>query len=316
VDALTNRLGTRFLVVTVVPNILLIAYVGFLVAAGAPARYPSFARALKVLDGLTTRQIVAILLGLLIISVATYPLQVPLIQFVEGHWRGLPFGSAAADHFTDRFSNELCWAKNILVLSTEEPWGRSTGQIVAEAERRLYWLPSDEEDLLPTELGNTLQTGEIRAGERYGLKLDVAMSRLSPLLSPNSLADLRDRRNQLDAAVRLSVAAGLATVIGLGLLIWHGRWLLLTLMTYLLCWMCYRAAVAAARAFSLSLAAAVDLHHLQLFDALQLERPANLTEELELNRTLARLFHGDELARKAKDDLRYIAPKADKPAEE
>jgi hypothetical protein len=316
VDALTNRLGTRFLVVTVVPNILLIAYVGFLIAAGAPARYPSFARALKILGGLTTRQIVAILLGLLIISVATYPLQVPLIQFVEGHWRGLPFGSAAADRFTDRFWNEMSWAKNILILSTEEPWGRSTGQTVAEAERRLYWLPPDEEDLLPTELGNTLQTGEIRAGERYGLKLDVAMSRLSPLLSPTSLADLRDRRNQLDAAVRLSIAAGLATVIGVGLLIWHGRWLLLSLMTYLLCWMCYRAAVAAARAFSLSLAAAVDLHHLQLFDALQLERPANLTEELELNKTLARLFHGDELARKAKDDLRYIASKADKPAEE
>ena len=212
----------------------------------------------------------------------------------------------------------MCWAKKELEMAPDidEPWDWATELAVAEAERRLYWLPAEEQDLLPTELGNTLRTGEIRAGERYGLELDVTMSRLSPLLSPSSLADLSDRRNQLDAAVRLCIAAGLATAVGVGLLLWHGSWLFLALVTYLLCWVCYRAAVAAARGFSTSLAAAIDLHHLKLFDALQLKRPVNLAEELKFNKTLGQLFHGDKLDKKAKSELRYIAVEADKPAAE
>jgi hypothetical protein len=317
VDALTSRLGTRFLVVTVVPNVLLVAYVGFLLATGAPTHSPSLARALMALDGLTIRQIVAIFLGLLIISVATHPLQTPLIQLVEGYWWGLPFGSVAADRFTERFRNELRRTRNELQRVQgikNRDW--ATVQAADDAEDRQFWLPERERDLLPTALGNTLKTGEIRAGSRYGLELDFALPRLTPLMSPSSLAELSDRRNQLDAAVRLCLAAGVATAVGVGLLLWHGPWLFLALVTYLLCWACYRAAVAAARGFSISLAAAIDLHHLQLFDALQLERPANLTQELELNKTLGMLFRDEPLRKKAKDDLRYIAPEADKPAAE
>ena len=184
-------------------------------------------------------------------------------------------------------------------------------QSLIEARYHRYWLPRREVDLLPTALGNTLRTGEVRAGARYGLQIAVAMPRLGPVLSPPSLADIRDRRNQLDAAVRLCIAAGLATVASIGLLLWHGTWLFLALGTYLLCWACYRAAVAAARGFSNSLAAAIDLHHLQLFDALHLKRPADLTEEIQRNETLSRLFRGETLDDEELEYLRYIVPKAD-----
>jgi hypothetical protein len=304
-------------VVTVVPNVLLLAYVGFLLAAGAPAHSLSIARAIKVADGLTLGKIVAILLGILIISVATHPLQIPLIQLVEGYWRALPFGLVAADRFTDRFRNELLWVRNELQRVQgiqHQDW--AARQAADEAEDRQFWLPEREQDLLPTVLGNTLKTGEIRAGSRYGLELDLALPRLTPLMSPSNLAELSDRRNQLDAAVRLCLVAGLATVVSVGLLLRQGAWLFLALVTYLLCWACYRAAVAAARGFSISLAAAIDLHHLQLFDALQLERPANLAQELERNKTLTMLFRDEPLSKKAQNDLRYIASKSDQqPAE-
>lgn len=310
-DALTNRLGTRFLVVTVVPNVLLIAYVGFLLAAGAPTHSPSLARALKVLDGIALPQAIVILLALLIFSVATQPLQTPLIQLVEGYWQGLPFGAALANRFTHRFRKELAWVqqemKRVEKGSEEKERDRAAEQSYNEARQRQTWLPPIEELLLPTALGNTLTIGEIRAGERYGLQLDVAMPRLTSLMSPGTLDELRDRRNQLDAAARLCVAAGLATAVGVGLLIWHENWLFLPVATYLLCWMCYRAAVAAARAFSVSLAAAIDLHHLQLFDALQLERPASLLEEQDLNTTLDFLFRGT--MNQKVEDLRYVPSK-------
>ena len=87
-------------------------------------------------------------------------------------------------------------------------------------------------DLLPTALGNTLRRGETRAGERYQLDLTVALPRLTPLMAPGVLAELSDLRNQLDAAARLCIAAGIATAVSVGLLIWHGPWLFLALATY------------------------------------------------------------------------------------
>jgi hypothetical protein len=316
VEAITNRLGTRFLVVTVVPNVLLVIYVGFLIAAGAPAHSPSFARAISVLDNFTIRQFVVILLIVLAVSVATHPLQIPLIQLVEGYWWGLPFGLRIADRFSRRFEDELNWARGELNrVDLIDEWDRRTEWSSGDATQRLYWLPSQEKDLLPTQLGNTLRTGETRAGKRYGLDLDVALPRLVPLISSPSITEVRDLRNQLDAAVRLCVAAGLATGVSVGLLLWHGPWLFMAVATYVLCWASYRAAVAAARDFCDSLAAAVDLNHLKLFDELQLPRPASLKEECDRNEVIGRLFRGggeDVLAEQEMTAFRYIPPKADK----
>jgi hypothetical protein len=317
VEALANRLGTRFLVVTVVPNVLIIAYVAFLIAAGAPGRSPSLTRAVMVLSRLTAIQIVAVFLGLLILSIATHPLQTPLIQFVEGYWWSLPLGPAIMDRCTERFREEWDWAQNEVARIQEiQKRGWAEDHSLIEVEHRLYWLPKQPVKLLPTCLGNTLQTGEIRAGERYGLALDAALPRLAPLLSPVAAAELSDRRNQLDAAVRLCVMAGLATVVSVGLLLWHGPWLFLALGTYLLCWACYQAAVAAAKGFSNSLAAAIDTHHLRLFDAMELKRPADLTEELYRNVTLDRMFRGETLDDEEQEDWRYVLPGVDGPGPE
>jgi hypothetical protein len=299
-DSLTSRLGTRFLVVTVIPNILLLGYIGFLLAAGAPARPPSLMRAIKALDGLSVREIIAVLLLVLVVSVATHPLQVPLIQLMEGYWERLPCGFAAKRRLTARFREEL---RRSTDDQRDQSWERQ-------------WLPEEEKDLLPTVLGNTLTAGERRAGERYGLELENAWARLHPLLSAASLAELQDQRNQLDAAARLCLVTGLATVVSLCLLLWHGSWLFLPVVTYVLCWACYRGAVAAARGYSNSLAAAVDLHHLQIFDALELDRPRDLAEEYDRNtKTVNFLFRG-ELSRRQERELRYRIPEPDKPSVE
>ena len=178
---------------------------------------------------------------------------------------------------------------------------------VRQAQSRKDWLPDREEDLRPTALGNTLWVGETIAGKRYELDLNLALPRMIHSMSPSMLTELSDRRNQLDAAVRLCVAAGVATLISVGLLISHGPWLFLALATYLLCWASYRASVAAARGFSIALAAAVDLHHLQFFDGLSLERPANIDEEKSRNAVLTNLFRGYELDSAEKRFLRYVA---------
>jgi hypothetical protein len=310
---LSGRLGTRFLIVTVVPNALLLGYLGLLLAAGAPTQSPSPARAITVLNHLTVHEIAAIVLGLLVFSVATYPLQVPLIQILEGYWWGLPCGPKLANRATERFRKEWDEARVTLQKTAREPhWDWIAKNAGRNAQFRADSLPRRREELLPTALGNALRRGEGGAGERYRLDLPVVAPRLIPLLAPDVLGELNDLRNQLDAAARLCVAAGVATAASVGLLLWHGPWLFLALAMYVQTWACYRSSVAAARRFSLSLAAAIDLYHLKLYDALSLERPADLEQELERNAALSRLFSGrlddDELT-----EFKFLPPRPDTP---
>jgi hypothetical protein len=312
--ALSGRLGTRFLVVTVLPNALLLGYMGLLLAAGAPTRSPSPSRAITVLNHLSGHEIVAVILGLLVFSVATYPLQTPLIQLLEGYWGGLPFGQKLANRATERFQKEWDEARRTLEETGPKPhWDLDAKNAGRHAQFRADLLPLDRGDLLPTALGNALRRGEGEAGERYGLDPRLAVPRLTPLLAPGVLDELSDLRNQLDAAARLCVAAGVATTASVGLLLLHGPWLFLALAMYLLTWACYRSSIAAARRFSLSLAAAVDLYHLKLYDALSLERPADLEQERRRNDALSRLFSGqledDELT-----GFRFLPPQPETPA--
>jgi hypothetical protein len=305
-DTLTGRLNTRFLAVSVVPTVLLFGYVGFLIAAGAPKQSPEIGRAFNFVDGMSGRQLAALVIVVLCASIATHPLQVPMVQLLEGYWWKLPFGSIAAQAATARFRDELDRIR--MTLNREVRTGDwVAAQAVADAEYRQQWLPTDEDELLPTALGNVLRAGESRAGERYGLNLVEVMPRLFPLLSPAMLNEVADRRNQLDAGVRLCVMSALATTASVMLLLPRGEWLFLPLATYIMCWTCYSSAVAAARGYSTALAAAVDLHHLDLYGALHLSRPQDLGIELERAPILNRLLRGEQLSRSEASSLHYPA---------
>jgi len=311
-----GRLGTRFLVVTVVPNVLLIGYLSFLLAAGTPAHSPSPAHALKALDDLTLNRIVAVILGVLVVSVASHPLQLPLIQLLEGYYWPGKFGVTLADRATARFRRDQQKALQALrdLFQEDGPSTNWTAKYVSwAAQARLNSLPEHTEDLLPTALGNVLRRGETSAGQPYGLELLAAWPRLVPFLPSGVIAEINDRRNQLDAAVRLCVASCIATAASVGLLLRDGPWLFLALGTYLLCWACYRAAIAASRGYSISLATAVDLYHLRLFDGLALERPTNLTEEIRRNEVLMKVFRREALRNRDMGMFQYIADKGGVP---
>lgn len=306
VDTLTGRLGTRFLAVTLLPTSLLVAYVFFLLVAGAPSRAPHVSQAVDALDQLSGRQLTVAVLLLLGTSIATHPLQVPLIQLLEGYWWRLPFGPLVADLATTRFREELRQIRRTLVDVQPDDWlGLQT---MNDASYRQHWIPAEEADLLPTRLGNVLRAGESRAGTRYGFDLVETLPRLFPRMSPEVLAEIDDRRNQLDAGVRLCAASAVATAASLLLLLPTGDWMFLPVITFGLCWVSYRSAVASATGYSTTLAAAVDLHHLDLFDALHLPRPTTLREELDRAPTIQRLFRGESLSELEEQQHAYLAP--------
>lgn len=287
-DAVSARFSSRFVFVTLLPNVLAVAVVGTVVAAGAPSGTPSLQRvgdSIKNVDGWGW---VALTFLLLVASVAVHALQTPVIQLLEGYWHDLPFGDRLARRCSRRFDDV---ARRIEEdLQDDSP---SADQVIRRAQERDRLMPS-EADILPTELGNVLTKGEALSTSRYGMEVVVAVPRLMHVAPAEALRPLLDRRTQLDATARLSAAFMLTSVITLALLIPTARWLWVPFCCLVLAWASYRSAVAAARSFGDELQVVVDLYHLDLWKALRLPVPETLAEELERGgQLLERLRYGD-----------------------
>lgn len=297
------RLGARLILVTVVPNVFVVGALGFLLAAGAPGRRPSWATARVTIDSMSLRDALLLTAGLVVVSLATHPLMLPLIQIVEGYWLSLPRGEKWEDWGRRRYRRFWHLVETI-AKDTEEPENRRT-----EARRRMRWLPPQPDKVRATELGNVLYAGEVRAGDRYQLRTDVAWPRLRRVIPEETRAAVNDARNQLDASVRFCVLGLLATAVSLPMLIRYDVWLLFSLGLYLFAWGSYRAAVAAAKRFSQELAVAFDLHHLHLWDALSLKRPLHLLAERRSGGDLCEVLAGEEqIGHEMYEEFKYIPP--------
>jgi hypothetical protein len=190
-DVLTLRIGSRFLIVTLFPNLVFALLIGALMFAGAPSHRPDWHRLEQRLQDLSVVGVVLLGVSVLAFSVALHPLNYTLVQLMEGYWRGLPFGDQlqrSAEARGNLYRREL----------------RRRGANGADVAALLYWLPPGNNPVRPTMLGNVLFAGEVRAGSRYGYWTEVVWPRLMPLLSDQIRSQLGDARNQLDAAARLA----------------------------------------------------------------------------------------------------------------
>jgi len=292
-EGLLGRASSRLIFVTLIPNAAYVLFVAAILASGAPGRDPKMSALLHVLGTLTWRDFAGLLFLIIVVGIAMHPIQRPLIQLLEGYWLSLPGGTWAADLATRRY------VALYTQLRADERSNMSTDIAVhrkaASASDRLAWLPDDDIDLLPTSLGNTLRVGEDRAAARYGMDVAVVMPRLVPLLRSEMRERLTDRRNQLDAAARLCAISLLGVPVSIGLLLPTGHWLYVPLCAFAIAWLSYRGAVAAAKGYCEEMAAAVDLHHRDLWRALELPPPKNLLQEKRRSAQLSRFLAGEDL---------------------
>jgi hypothetical protein len=107
------------------------------------------------------------------------------------------------------------------------------------------------------------------------------------LLPERLIGILDDQRGQLDVAVRFCVVFLLAVAASAALLAQHGWWLAVPLAALMLAVLSYRAAVAAAIAYGVTLEAAFDLHRFDLLEALHLPLPPDRKTERILNEGLS-----------------------------
>jgi hypothetical protein len=121
------------------------------------------------------------------------------------------------------------------------------------------------------------------AGRAYGLDAVTAWPRLYPILGDQSKSLIDDRRDALDAAVRMAATMAVTAIASLVLLLWSGWWLLLVLMPLGVTVLAYHGAVQAALAYAETVYVAFDLHRADLLAALRMDPPAQQEAERILN---------------------------------
>jgi hypothetical protein len=303
-EGFLSRFANRFIVVDLIPGLVAVMAIWLVFASGAPSKRPDLNTLGNSISGIG---LIHILLGLglaVAVGVLLHPLQHAMVQLLEGYWAGLPFGAAL---FTAGKRRYLLLVKSLEgILDADDTVMPAMWKDRARLRRR--WIPTLRARILPTALGNALRAGEDRAGSRYGLDAITIMPVLQTHLSAGHASQISDQRNQLDAAVRFTFVWLALCLLTVPMLIRHDVWLSISVVLYVLGWVAYRAAVVAACELMTSIAAAIDEHRWDLYEALHLRPPTNLAAERGLGPIVTKLLHDGKLNRDAINVLVYEHP--------
>jgi hypothetical protein len=286
----SKALGPRATLVNLLPSALLTLLVVALVGAGAPGN-PELSDAIDTFESLDGAQLAILVITVLAVAVVLQPFQIAVVQLLEGYWvasplkRGSTLATRAFEFGVEVQRRRSLALKMVRVTDPQRLSPVQDGWIKEE----LGSYP-DQDDMLPTRLGNVLRAAEIRAGGRYGLDSILAFPRLYPQLSDRLATAWEDQTDQLDTAAHLCVTFLLATVLSGALLAprgWDGYWLLIPVATGMLAWISYRATIAAAKLQGVMMMAAFDLHRFDMLSQLRHPLPQDPRTEFEANERLS-----------------------------
>ncbi len=195
-------------------------------------------------------------------------LSIPILRFLEGYWPWpLDYVGTAGVALRRKIvaRRKRRWSDLMLKRQKETLSWREQREL-ARLETWRGHTPRDEQDLLPTHLGNILRAAETRPRQRYGLDAVLLWPRLWLLLPENVRQDLSAARGRMD---------DLAGAWGWGLLFlgwtftWHWAWVIALL------WMgvVYALLVQSAQAFADLLVATFDTQRWRLYEALRWPLP-------------------------------------------
>jgi hypothetical protein len=277
-------LGLRFNLLGILPVGMLVLFLTAMYQSGAFSGAPDVGAIARSAENIGAADSVWVAVGVVSLAVVLQPLQMSLVQLLEGYWgnwwpaRAL---AAVSIGYHRRRRQRLQQATQTTADATPE-----TREQMANAAWRLQHFYPGADRVLPTTLGNVLRAAEDRGGRGYGMDAVVVWPRLYPLLSPGVSAMLADQRDQLDLAARFCVVFLIAAIVAAATLATHGWWWLVAAVCVALAWIAYRAAVAAALAYGDGIQTAFDLHRFDLLEALHLELPGDREAERHANREL------------------------------
>jgi hypothetical protein len=278
--------GSRFYLVGYLPTYAAVVFLLVLVWAGAPGwngrpgHRLSFKAAWSTASHLSLGEVVMVALAVALLAVVLQPLQLAMVGLAEGAWPAW-LGTKWTRQWQRGRRNRL--GRKEKLLPGPEPAQEAVqraGEAGGELRRR---FPLPEYLLRPTGLGNVLAAMTDHAGRVYGLDAVPAWPRLYPVLGERVKSLVDDRRDALDAAVRMAATMAVTAIASLVLLLLSGWWILLALIPLAIAVLAYNAAVQAALAYPEIVHVAFDLHRADLLTALRMELPRRQDTERALN---------------------------------
>lgn len=233
-----TTIGRYFVVVSVVPSLLLVAFIAVLARSGAWNREPDLGEGVRVLTDLSLGRTFALILAALALGVVLHPLQFSLAQFLEGYWGSnkfwdqlredrIRYHSSHCDKLAKKMDDQECILKRsdkAIEKLNQEAIGGGGSPLVRppeclyeedaavhrsasiEARRRWSIYPINKEFVMPTRLGNVLRTAETTAGAATGLSIIDFAPHLMMLAPPEQADYVNDQRTTLDLALRSCLA--------------------------------------------------------------------------------------------------------------
>jgi hypothetical protein len=278
--------GGRFYLISYLPTYAAALFLLLLVWAGAPAwqghprRRIRFSSAWVTASHLSLSEVVMVALAIALLAVILHPLQLALVNLAQGSWPTC-LGASLARQRQKNHRDRLAIAAQL------PPGPELTSEAIQRAGTAGYELrrrfPVPDHLLKPTTLGNVLAAMQDSAGRVYGFDAVTAWPRLYPVLGGQCRTLVDDRRDTLDASVRLAATMAVTALASMVLLLGAAWWTVLALVPFGVAVLAYNAAVQAALAYAETVHVAFDLHRADLLTALRMDLPGQQDAERTLN---------------------------------
>jgi len=249
------------------------------------------------LEALQIGILVGIFVFIYISALIVQRFDVEVLRGLEGYWypgiRDLlqPLFQRMTHHEMQRRNRHLkCWKALNKKLKAQPPLSPLDRAALVRSDRALRHFPTQEDDFLPTRLGNLLRAAERRPYERYGLDPIICWSRLWLLLPDSAKQELQNARTQLNHSVRIITWSVLFAVWT----VW-AWWVLPVAIASAL--FAYRWILDVAEVYGDLIEAVFDLYRTALYQSLRLPLPNNPAEERAIGQQVTEyLFRGSAAA--------------------
>lgn len=293
-----SKVGRAFSVVSFIPSVFLVMLVWALAASGALGGSPNPSELATSFEDLSLGAVGLALLIAFAVGYLLHPLQFALTQLLEGYWGTSHVGQSLMIRSIKRNRlrkqdldkqlaetqlrlNELDFFTRKYPEESEVGADPVVALLVAEQQldKALADLPTNNERVMPTRLGNVLRRHEDLAGKAYGLSGVEVIPALTLAADRNHHAYMNEAAEQMDAAVSVCTVTFLATVIIAATTLTDGWWLLISLVPYAVCLIAYRGAVTVAHSYGIAMRHLFDLDRFALYEAMRLRLPTDDDEE-------------------------------------